>query len=85
MSSFVGELVARRLAVAVVVSAVISVAVFTATEFLPGDVAQVVLGQSATPRQWPACAPRCISISRPIAVLWLHGLLTGNPGPLARQ
>lgn len=82
MSSFVGKLVARRLAVAVVILAVISVAVFTATEFLPGDVAQVVLGQSATPEA-VAGLRAAMHLDQPAYLryfIWLHGLLTGNPG-----
>lgn len=82
MSSFVGKLVARRLAVAIVILAVISVAVFTATEFLPGDVAQVVLGQSATPEA-VAGLRAAMHLDQPAYLryfIWLHGLLTGNPG-----
>ena len=82
MSSFVGKLVARRLAVAIVILAAISVAVFTATEFLPGDVAQVVLGQSATPEA-VAGLRAAMHLDQPAYLryfIWLHGLLTGNPG-----
>ena len=82
MSSFVGKLVARRLAVAIVILAVISVAVFTATEFLPGDVAQVVLGQSATPEA-VAGLRAAMHLDQPAYLryfIWLRGLLTGNPG-----
>jgi peptide/nickel transport system permease protein len=82
MSSFVGKLVARRLAVAIVILAVISVAVFTATEFLPGDVAQVVLGQSATPEA-VAGLRAAMHLDQPAYLryfIWLHGLLSGNPG-----
>ena len=82
MSSFVGKLVARRLAVAIVILAVISVAVFTATEFLPGDVAQVVLGQSATPEA-VAGLRAAMHLDQPAYLryfIWLRGLLTGDPG-----
>ncbi|MBV9331939.1 MAG: ABC transporter permease [Alphaproteobacteria bacterium] len=82
MSSFIANLVARRLAAALAILAVISVAVFTATEFLPGDVAQVVLGQSATPEA-VAGLRAAMHLDQPAYVryfIWLHGLLTGNPG-----
>ena len=49
MNWFIAKLIAERLGVALATLAFVSVAVFLATELLPGDVAEVVLGQSATP------------------------------------
>ena len=49
MNWFIAKLIAERLGVALATLAFVSVAVFLATELLPGDVAQVVLGQSASP------------------------------------
>lgn len=42
-------LIAQRLGIAVITLIIISLAVFLATELLPGDVAQILLGQAATP------------------------------------
>lgn len=61
---------------------VVSVAVFAATEILPGDVAEAVLGQSATPEA-VAGLRAALHLDQPAPVryaLWLGGLLTGNPG-----
>ena len=49
MSSFVGKLVARRLAVAIVILGRHLGRGLHRDRLLPADVAQVVLGQSATP------------------------------------
>ncbi|HEY0275625.1 MAG TPA: ABC transporter permease, partial [Paenirhodobacter sp.] len=48
-SNLVYVLLLQRLGIAVVTLIVVSVAVFFATEMLPGDVAQILLGQAATP------------------------------------
>jgi peptide/nickel transport system permease protein len=82
MSWFVPKLIAQRLAVAVATLAFVSVAVFLATELLPGDVAEVVLGQSATPEA-VAGLRAALHLDQPAYIryfIWLHGLLTGDPG-----
>jgi peptide/nickel transport system permease protein len=43
------RLIGQRLALGVVLIVAVSIAIFAGTEMLPGDVAQVILGQSATP------------------------------------
>ena len=56
--------------------------VFGATSLLPGDVAQELLGQSATPELLEAMR-RSLGLDRPPHVrfvAWLGGLLTGSPG-----
>lgn len=61
---------------------VVSVAVFAATEILPGDVAEAVLGQSATPEA-VAGLRAALHLDQPAPVryaIWLGGLLTGDPG-----
>ena len=45
----IGGLVSKRLASGLVTLFLVSVLVFVGTEILPGDVAQAVLGQQATP------------------------------------
>jgi peptide/nickel transport system permease protein len=42
-------LIARRLLLGLVTLLLVSVVVFVATQYLPGDAAQAVLGRSATP------------------------------------
>jgi peptide/nickel transport system permease protein len=62
--------------------AFVSVAVVLATEILPGDVAEVVLGQSATPEA-VAGLRAALHLDQPAYLryfIWLHGLLTGDPG-----
>ena len=57
--------------------------VFGATELLPGDVAQAVLGQAATPEAVAGAARRVASRSArhgSATCTWLGGLLTGDPG-----
>jgi peptide/nickel transport system permease protein len=82
MSWFVPKLIARRLGVAAATLAFVSVAVFLATELLPGDVAEVVLGQSATPEA-VAGLRAALHLDEPAYIryfTWLHGLATGDPG-----
>ena len=42
-------MVLQRIGIGFITLLVVSVLVFAGTEILPGDVAQIVLGQSATP------------------------------------
>jgi len=82
------RLVARRVLLGLVTLVVVSIVVFAATQFLPGDAAQAVLGRSATPERLEALRTQ-LHLDEPVAVqywLWLSGLLTGDPGiSLANQ
>ncbi len=49
-----GRMVFRRLLIGFATLFVVSVLVFAGTEILPGDVAQIILGQSATPESLAA-------------------------------
>ena len=49
-----GSMIARRIAIGLLTLWVVSVVVFIGTEILPGDVAQIILGQSATPENLAA-------------------------------
>ena len=49
MSSPILKLVVQRIALGIVLLLAVSVLIFLGTEILPGDVAQSILGQSATP------------------------------------
>jgi peptide/nickel transport system permease protein len=76
------RLLAARLATSLLTLLIVSVLVFAATEMLPGDVAQAVLGQSATP---DAVAALRVSmhLDQPAWLRylgWLGGLLTLHPG-----
>src|SRR4249920_3112397 len=82
MNWVIPRLIAERLLFAFITLAFVSVAVFAATEILPGDVAEVVLGQSATPEA-VAGLRAALHLDQPAHTryfLWLQGLLTGDPG-----
>ena len=49
MSSPILRLVAQRILLGLVLLFAVSVLIFAGTQILPGDVAQAILGQSATP------------------------------------
>ena len=72
----------RRLAVAVLILATVSLLVFVGCEVLPGDVAQVALGQFATPESVQALREQ-FGLDRPAPVRyleWLLGILHGDWG-----
>ena len=52
------QMVLRRIAIGFATLIVVSVIVFLATNILPGDVAEIVLGQSATPETLAATKSR---------------------------
>lgn len=76
------SLVGQRLGIAVLTVLIVSFAVFFATELLPGDVAQILLGQAATPEA-VAGLRTAMGLDEP-AILrflrWLVGLLHGDLG-----
>ncbi len=82
MNKHVLALVINRLFIAVITLLIVSFAVFFATEMLPGDVAQILLGQSATPEA-VAGLRTAMHLDDP-AILrflrWLGGLFTGDLG-----
>jgi peptide/nickel transport system permease protein len=74
--------VLRRLAMGVVTLWVVTVLVFVGTEILPGDVAEAILGQSATPEAVAAIREQ-LNLDRPAVVRyadWLGNLLQGDLG-----
>ncbi|WP_253626044.1 MULTISPECIES: ABC transporter permease [unclassified Bradyrhizobium] len=82
MKTVLIRLVVNRVAIAILTLLFVSVAVFVGTEILPGDVAQSVLGQSATP-EVVAGLRQALHLDQPPYIryfLWLGGLLTGDPG-----
>jgi len=82
MNSDVFRLIAVRVAVALGTLLIVSGIVFTATNLLPGDVAEAILGQSASPEA-VAGVRRALNLDRPAPVRyveWLFNLLTGDLG-----
>ncbi|UPK05790.1 ABC transporter permease [Bradyrhizobium sp. 170] len=78
----VARLVLVRIAIAILTLGFVSVVVFLGTEILPGDVAEALLGQSATPEA-VAGLRQALHLDLPAYTryfLWLGGLLSGDPG-----
>ncbi|MCL6653184.1 ABC transporter permease [Agrobacterium rubi] len=82
MNKHVLALVVNRLFIAIITLLIVSFTVFFATEMLPGDVAQILLGQSATPEA-VAGLRTAMHLDHP-AILrflrWLGGLAMGDLG-----
>jgi peptide/nickel transport system permease protein len=75
-------LVMRRLLIGVITVFVVSILVFVGTEILPGDVAQAILGQGATPELLANMRLR-LGLDLPAHIRYLHwltDLATGNLG-----
>jgi peptide/nickel transport system permease protein len=76
------SLVATRLGLSALTLLIVSLVVFAATELLPGDVAEAVLGQSATPDA-VAALRSVMHLDEPAwwrYLTWLAGLLHGDLG-----
>ena len=74
--------VLRRLGLGIITLWVVSLLVFAGTEILPGDVAEAILGQSATPEAVAAIRDQ-LQLDRPAVVRyvdWLTDLLRGDLG-----
>jgi len=74
--------VLRRLGLGIITLWVVSLLVFAGTEILPGDVAEAILGQSATPEAVQAIRDQ-LHLDRPAVVRyadWLTNLLRGDLG-----
>ncbi len=72
----------RRTAVGIATLLVVSVLIFIATSVLPGDVANIILGQMATPESLAALRAK-LGLDEPAYVryfLWLGNLMTGDLG-----
>ena len=75
-------MIAKRLGLGVITLWAVSLLIFGATELLPGDLAQELLGQSATPETVAALRAE-LGLDRPAPVRyaeWLGGALTGDFG-----
>ncbi len=77
-----GRLILKRIVLGFVTLVVVSLIVFGGTEVLPGDVAEAVLGQGATP-ETVAAYRKEMNLDRPAYERyggWLLGLVTGDLG-----
>ena len=82
MSSPILKLVVQRIALGIVLLFAVSVLIFVGTEILPGDVAQSILGQSATPQSLANLREQ-LGLDQPSYIryfTWLGGVLTGDLG-----
>jgi peptide/nickel transport system permease protein len=76
------RLILSRLALGALSLLLVSVAVFAITALLPGDTAEELLGQAATPEA-VAGLRTALGLDEPAPLRYLHwlgGLLTGDPG-----
>ena len=75
-------IIAKRLALGVLTLLLVSMIVFAISSLLPGDAAQELLGQSATPEAVAALREQLGLNKPPIERYfdWLFGLIAGNPG-----
>ena len=81
MSSLL-RLIAQRLALGIGTLFVVSILIFAGTELLPGDVAQAILGQMATPEAVANIRAE-LGLDRPAVVRyfdWLAGFVQGDFG-----
>lgn len=77
-----GLMIARRIGIGIVTLWVVSVLVFAGTEILPGDVAQIILGQNATADTLAALRSE-LGLDKPAFVRyfdWLGDMATGDLG-----
>jgi peptide/nickel transport system permease protein len=81
-SGGVSGFIARRVLLGILVLVLVAIVVFAATQALPGDPAQAILGRSATPQSLAALR-RQLHLDRPVLDqfwTWVAGLLHGNLG-----
>lgn len=76
------KIIAKRLALGILTLLLVSMIVFAISSLLPGDAAQELLGQSATPEAIAALREQLGLNKPPIERYfdWLFGILSGNPG-----
>lgn len=76
------KMIVRRLLISLVILLAVSMLVFIATLLLPGDPAQAILGQQATPERLAALREQ-MNLNDPVwqrYLSWLGGLFTGSLG-----
>ncbi len=76
------RMVINRILIGIVTLFVVSILVFVGTSILPGDVAEIVLGQAATPESLAAYRAER-GLDQPLYIQfisWLQGMATGDLG-----
>ena len=76
------DAIMRRIAVGCLTLIVVSILIFIGTSILPGDVANIILGQMSTPESLAILRAK-LGLDQPAYVryfIWLGDLLTGNLG-----
>ena len=76
------KIILQRLALGVLTLFIVSIVIFTAVNMLPGDFAELILGQGATPEA-VASIRRDLGLDQPAFTRyfdWLGDMLTGNLG-----
>lgn len=82
MNNIILKLIAQRLGVMILSLIIVSFVVFAATQLLPGDVAEILLGQAATPEAVTALR-EAMGLNQSALVRyfqWLAGLAQGDFG-----
>ena len=82
MNTQIRSLILARLGIALITLIIVSFIVFAATEMLPGDIAQILLGQAATPEA-VAGLREAMGLNDPAFLRflrWMGGLLQGDLG-----
>jgi peptide/nickel transport system permease protein len=82
MGASLVKLVGKRIGLSIILLLAVSVLIFVGTQILPGDVAQSILGQAATPEA-VANLREQLGLNDPAYVRyfrWLFGLLSGDLG-----
>lgn len=78
----IGWFIVKRILLGLLTLFVISLIVFGATQALPGDTAQAILGREATPERLEVVREQ-LNLNRPVTeqyTEWLTGVLTGDLG-----
>lgn len=82
MNALILRLVAQRVALGLLLILMVSILIFAGTQMLPGDVAQAILGQSATPESLANLRAE-LGLNTPVVqryFIWLFGILHGDLG-----
>ncbi|MFS2224991.1 ABC transporter permease [Pantoea sp. B65] len=82
MNRYIFKLIARRLGSGLLTLLIVSALVFLITSMLPGDAAQMILGQGATPETIAALRQQ-LGLDQPLVwryFSWLAGMLQGDFG-----
>jgi peptide/nickel transport system permease protein len=82
MNSEIPTMIGKRLILSVITLLIVSLAVFFATNMLPGDTAAILLGQAATPEAVEGLR-HAMHLDEPALLRflrWLAGVLTGDLG-----